>query len=290
MNRNEHPTRIEANHEAVELRLYVMNGSFFPLTGHELVAVLRSRRVVTFLSILAIVLALPSGGTVLGDLPLWARLFLNLASVMIFVGIFPALYFDAAHRAVRAGKDGVHHLLLTLPAACLTALATEALAIALIGESALTRGMLLTKITFSMLFWELLIFVLARYYAPALLPALAAEDRDGNPPDIPLTLAFGPHRIEAARLLRIETDGRLLRLHTEDRIETAPVRLRDALEQLAPHGLLVHRCHWVAHGQLGPVERVGRSYRMTTRSGAPVPVARERRQDVLDALAKGSEP
>lgn len=265
-----------------------MNGSQFPVTGHELVSVLRHPSVVAFLCVLAIVLALPSGGAMLGDLPLWSRLVLNLASVLIFIALFPAFYFDAAQRAVREGRDGVQHLYLIVPAAFLTSLATEALAIIITGESALSRTMLLTKSAAYIVFWELLIFLIARYFAPALVSnALVKLARHEEPKDNSASLAFGMLRIGAGELRRIETDGRSLRLYLDERFEKVNLRLRDLLAQLAPYGILVHRCHWVSYAQLGPLEQVGRSYRMKTKSGEFLPVARERRQAVMLALAKG---
>jgi hypothetical protein len=274
-----------------ELSLFFMNGSEFPLGGHELVHVLRSRRVILFLSVMAVLLAMPSGGTLFADVPMWARVLLNLASVIIFAALFPALYRDAAQTAFWVERGGIPHWLLSLPAAALTALVTEALAIVLLGASTLSRTMLLTKMAFSMMFWELVIVVLARYYAPAMISAPPGPQiGSGEAHPRPEPLAFGTRRIEAAQLVRIETDGRVLRLHLPDRIETATVRLRDVIDSLGPHGLLVHRCHWVSHAELGPVFRHGRSFRMITRSGDTVPVARERRKAVLDALAGGTRP
>lgn len=265
-----------ANQTPGELPLLYINGSVIPLTCHELVDVLAYRTTVGMLLAIAVLLALPSGGILLGYAPLWARIVLNVTLAGAFLGLFPALLFDAIRRAERAGRRRVSLLLASVPAATLAILATDAIAIILL-DGGISRWALLIKIGFGVVCFEMVLFVVIWFYAPVIT---AQHQKERAMEAEPTTVAIGQVRIAPQELLRIETDGRHLHLHMDGYSKTVTARLRNVAEDLAPYGLLVHRCHWVAYGQVGPVKVRGRSYEMTTLNGDRLPVARDRRKAI----------
>lgn len=265
-----------ANQTTGEMPVLYINGSIIPLTCHELVDVLAYRTTVGMLMAIALLLALPSGGILLGDAPLWARIVLNVTLAGAFLGLFPALLFDAIRRAESAGRRRVPLLVASVPAAALSILATEAIAIILL-DGSISRWALLAKIGFGIACFEMVLFVVIWFYAPVIT---AQHQKERAMEAEPTTVTIGPVRVDPKELLRIETDGRHLHLHLDGHSKTVTARLRNVADDLAPYGLLVHRCHWVAYRQVGPVKVRGRSYEMTTLNGDRLPVARDRRKAI----------
>ena len=86
------------------------------------------------------------------------------------------------------------------------------------------------------------------------------------------------------RRLPLDKRGSLVSLSVEDHYvqvvtdqgrEMLLMRLRDAMEETAPHpGLQVHRSHWVARDQVTAVRRRGDGAMLTTSAGDEIPVSR----------------
>lgn len=269
-----------------ELTMIYMNGSIVPLTGHELVAALRNRYAVVMLLATVILLSIPSGGGLLGDGDLWLRIIVNAAAVCAFIALFPALLFDAQHRARRQGRTRLALITISVPAAILSTLSAQAFGV-ILADSTISRWGMAAKLGLGILFWEVVAFLGIWFYGPVLLTQSARTSTETTDDTL---LTLGPLRINPQNLTRIETDGRYLHLHLDGTVQTISARLKDVDIRLDRHGLLVHRCHWVAFDQLGPVVVKGRSYEMTTRDGGKVPVARDRRDAVRAALAKVTRP
>lgn len=267
-----------AKQDTTELPLIYMNGSRLSVSAHELVSVLRSRTVFGFVLILLILLALPES-RLAAEVPLWARILLAVFSGAVFIEVLSAAITWVSFFATNRGWRALHIVRASIPTAMLVAILTETAQLLLLGLP-IERPVLLAKILIAVVFWETVIFVLLWFYIPALARQAAntsGDDRDG--PDGP-TILLGGKRIAPVRLRRIETAGRLLHLHIDEDRVSVTAKMRDVQEILARYGLAVHRCHWVAFTELGPIRREGRTLMMTTRSGDPVPVSRERRKDV----------
>lgn len=256
-----------------ELPVIYMNGSVVPLAGHELVAALRNRYAVFMLMATVVLLSVPSGGGLLGEGALWVRVMVNIAAVCAFLALFPALLFDAQHRARRNARPRVHLITVSMPAALLATLSAEAFGIFLT-DGSISRWGMLTKLGFGLIFWEAVVLLGIWFYGPVISQVGADHATQSGTEAM---LSIGPIRVDPGSLRRIETDGRYLHLHLESSVETVTARLKDVSATLEPYGLLVHRCHWVAYGQVGPVAVKGRSYEMVTRCGDRIPVSRDRR-------------
>lgn len=268
-----------------ELRLCFANGSVFPFSSRELVACIRSRGVVAGLAFMSLVLAVGSGDQVLGHVPFWARLMLNAFAVAVFLIVFPAILSEVEAFARRRGWQRVPEPMATLPAALLITLASEALAVFLVGELVLTQRELTIRVIIGLVYWETVVNILMLYYAPTINHlALEAGDPPTGPAR-PLQVRLGGLDIDPSEVLHVESDDHFLILHTKTGRHRVGARFRDAETALSEHGIAVHRSHWLALRELGPVRRAGRSYLMRTASGQDVPVARDRRKAVAAALA-----
>lgn len=269
-----------------ELRLVFADGSSVPFAIRELVATIRHRKVLALTCLFAVLLALPGGGAYSEAVPLWARLALNLFSVGLFAILFPALLQEAETWAHRRRVRRVYEPAITLPTAIITTLAVEALAVFVVGSSDLTRWDLALKLGFGAVFWELHITMMLMFMGPSLreedrpeaISAVQAGSRPGS-------IRIGTALFDPSDLLRIETDDHFLILHRREGQARVLARLAEVQGRLAAHGVQVHRCHWVSFAELGEVTRQGRSFQMQTRSGPLVPVARDRRKAVLNAMA-----
>ena len=271
----------EAKPDTGKLTVIYMNGSIVPLAGHELVAALRNRYAVVMLVATVVLLSLPSGDGLLGDGTLWVRVMVNVAAVCAFLALFPALLFDAHHRARQKGRHRLHLITVSVPSAILATLSAEAFGVFLT-DGSVSRWALLTKLGFGVCFWEAVVFLGIWFYGPVI------GRQDPAPPqgtEETAELTVGAFRFDPRKLNRIETEGRHLHLHLQGSVETVTARLKDVSALLEPYGLLVHRCHWVAHHNLGPVTVNGRSYEMVTPRGDRIPVSRARRDAVRAAHA-----
>ncbi|MBF9060367.1 hypothetical protein HKCCSP123_14380 [Rhodobacterales bacterium HKCCSP123] len=263
------------------MALCFVNGSPCPLTVRELVDRIRHRAVAATLIILALLLATSAGNQALGQVPIWARLLLNGFSVAVFLVIFPAFLSEAEKFAALRGWRRVYEPLVTVPTALLVTLASEALAVFLVGDRVLVQRDLALKLAIGVLFWEVVVNILMIYVMPVIVPeaAQAPEWQVANG-----QVSIGSRLVDPTTVLRAESDDHFMVLHTLSGTSRILCRFRDAEAALEPHGMAVHRSHWVAYSEFGPVARKGRSLIMKTRAGDAVPVARERRAAVEAAL------
>ena len=274
-----------AKPDGIELRLIYMNGSVLPVGAHEMVSAIRSPVARIVLIVLSVVLALPETELARG-VPIWARMILNALSCLAFIELLSAAVAWLAFLAREKGSDRVFLSRASVLTTLLVVLLSESIKLIVLGIP-IERPVLLTNLLVSFLFWETVIFVMVWFYIPALAAEIAATGQMND--NGPKTVALGPTAFDPAQLLRVETSGRHLILHFENEVQTVPVRMRDALNVLKPYGVAVHRCHWVAFGQLGPIRTEGRSLIMTSRSGSQIPVSRERRA-AIEALLAGDSP
>lgn len=263
-----------------ELALCFVNGSPCPLTIRELVDRIHNKVAVTTLVLLALLLALIQGEQVLGQIPIWVRLVLNTFSVLVFLVIFPAFLSEAEKFAQHRGWRRVYEPLVTVPTAILVTLASEALAVFLVGDRLLVQRDLAVKLLSGAVFWGVVVNILMIYVMPVIAPPPGAIGAGGDRGQVSPNLRIGSRVVDASTVLRIASDDHFLILHTATGQSRVLCRLRDAQAALQPYGMVVHRSHWVAFSQLGPISRSGRSLIMQTRAGDMVPVARDRRAAV----------
>lgn len=274
---------------ACELRIIYADGSSAPFALRELVATIRHRNVLALTCVFASLLALPGGGAFSADVPLVARILLNLFSVGLFAVLFPALLKEAHDWARNRNVRFVPEPAITVPTAIVATLSVEALAIFVVGQSDLSRWDLALKLGFGVAFWELHVTMMLRFMGPTMRARdVARQVLPPSAPVAPSELRIGSVTVEASGLRRIETDDHFLILHTAEGPRRVFASLNDIEGQLALLGVRVHRCHWVAYAELGAVRPHGRSHLMRTTSGQDVPVARERRKVVGAILARQS--
>lgn len=270
-----------------ELRLKFADGSSVPFAVRELVTTIRNKTVLAVSCLFATLVAIPGGGTFSEEVPLLARIALNLCAVALFAVLFPALLQEAESWAQKRKLRTVYEPLVTVPTALVTTLAIEPLNVFVVGYSGLTRWELAFKLGFGAILVELYITLVLLFMGPALnkqerakrAAASAAAKREGAQVRIGNTL-FDPKE-----LLWIRTDDHFLIIQTPERTARILASLTDVHDRLSAFGTLVHRCHWVAFDELGEIRRNGRSFMMKTRSGHQVPVARERRKAIVQILA-----
>ena len=274
---------------ACELRILYADGYSAPFTVRELVATIRHRNVMALTCVFATLLALPGGGAFSAEVPLLARILLNLFSVGLFAVLFPALLKEVHEWASSRTLRVVPEPAITVPIALITTLAVEALAIFVVGENDLTRWDLALKLGFGAMFWELHITMMLRFMGPTMRARDRARQALAPPPQVaPSMLRIGNVTIEAAELRRIETDDHFLILHSPEGPRRVFASFNEIEGRLEPLGVRVHRRHWVSHAELGEIRPQGRSHMMRTRSGEDVPVARERRKAVDAIIAQRS--
>lgn len=272
---------------AGELRLIFADGMSAPFAVRELVATIRNPNVLGLTCVFALLLALPGGGAFSEEVPLVARLVLNLFSVALFAVLFPALLQEAHDLAVKRGYRLVPEPAITIPTAIITTLAVEAMTVFVVGHSDLTRWDLALKLGFGAMFWELHITMMLRFMGPTLRAREKAKESARPETETrPAEVRLGNAVFDPAQLLRIETDDHFLIIHHDGGTSRVLASLNDGEERLSRFGIRVHRCHWVASGELGDVQVKGRSYLMRTRSGHEVPVSRDRRSAVKAATAE----
>lgn len=277
-------SQTDAKHHETELPLFYMSGSVLAVRSHELVTALRTRPVIGFLMVVSVLIALPETPVSVG-VPLWARIALGIISCIIFIEMMSASVSWVTTYGLKQGWTKLHVCRAATPTAILVAILTDTAQLMLLGTP-IERSILLAKIVIAILFWETVIFILLWFYIPGLARREEAVE-SSTIPEIP-TIQIGGREIVPDQLRRIETDGRQLHLHILDKVETVTAKMRDTQTLLEPYGLVVHRCHWVALDQLGPVHREGRTLIMTTRAGDSVPVSRERRKDVEALASRGA--
>lgn len=268
-----------------ELRLIFADGYSMPFALRELVAIVRHQKVIALTCVFAVLLALPGGGAFSAEVPLLARILLNLFSVGLFAILFPALLQEAHVWACDRRLRFVPEPVITIPTALITTLAVEALAIFIVGQTDLTRWDLALKLGFGAVFWELHITMMLRFVGPAMRAhSTVSEQARGQVEVVPTELRIGNAVFEPTSLRRIETDDHFLIIHHANGCARVLASLNDVEGALAPFGLRVHRRHWVASHDLGCLRLNGRSYLMRTRSGEDIPVARERKKTVAAAV------
>ena len=277
---------MKSEHPDGEMTLCFVNGSPCPLTIRELVDRIRYKAVVATLMILALLLAVGAGDQSLGQLPVWARLTLNVFSVMVFLVVFPAFLSEAAKFAALRAWRRTYEPLVTIPTAILVTLATEALAVFLVGDRVLAQRDLAIKLAIGVAFWEVVVNILMLYVMPVIVPAKTTAPEDEERVDPGAQVRIGSRLVDATSVLRAESDDHFMVIHTEAGAIRVLCRFRDAETALEPHGMAVHRSHWVAYSEFGPVSRQGRSFVMRTRAGDAVPVARDRRSAVAAVLSE----
>lgn len=272
----------------VELRLVFADGSKRPFVVREMVNALRHKQVITIACVLAVVLAIPQNGSFSDDVPLVARVVLNLCSVALFTLIFPALLWEVASWSQRNKFQFVFEPLITLTAAIITTLAIETLATVLVGHSQKTRLDILTKLAFGCLFWGLHVMTILRFVLPAMIeaPQNVPQNRQAVPPLEP-QVQIGRQMFNPKQIDRIAADDHFLTIEGAFGTRRIHAAMGEAADLLQDYGMLVHRGHWVALRELGPIQVVGRGLRMQTKSGASLPVARSRRDQVKAALLDG---
>ncbi|MCZ8133473.1 MAG: LytTR family DNA-binding domain-containing protein [Rhodobacteraceae bacterium] len=269
-----------------ELRLKFANGSFLPFDLHELVATIRHPKIMTLTCVFAVLLALPGGAAFSAEIPLWARICLNLISVYLFAILFPALLREAHLWATRRALRIVLEPAITISAAVIVTLAVESIVVLIVGHADKSRWDLVVKLLIGACFWQLHVTLMLLFLGPAIRAKEAARKAQlGTAPSPQVArVQIGNMQFAPEKILRIETDGHFLIVHSAEgtsRVLASMTGVQDGLESL---GLQVHRCHWVAYGELGEVRRNGRSYVMVTRSGAEIAVARDRRKSVAKAV------
>ncbi len=273
---------LSAKSDTTELPLFYMSGSLLKVNAHEMVNALRTGPVLGVVLAISILLALPETSLTSG-VPLWARMVLGILSCVFFIEMMSASVSWVSFYAARRGQTKLHVCRASTPTAVMVAILTETAQLLLLGIP-IERSILLAKVLVAVLFWDTVVFILLWFYIPALAKRVGTAEAAPKPEVF--TLTIGGKDIDPTRLRRIETDGRQLHLHLDDHVETVTAKMGDTQALIGTYGLAVHRCHWVAHDQLGPIHREGRTFIMTTRAGVAVPVSRERRKQVEDILAK----
>jgi DNA-binding LytR/AlgR family response regulator len=88
-------------------------------------------------------------------------------------------------------------------------------------------------------------------------------------------------------LLLLEMQDHYVRAATALGSTLLLMRFRDAVDELGPTGLQVHRSWWVSCAAMVALEQEGRSARLRLRGGATVPVSRAYLPAVREALRDG---
>jgi hypothetical protein len=120
-------------------------------------------------------------------------------------------------------------------------------------------------------------------------PAALAEGPSTSPPTLNLFLRRLPPAL-GWDLLLLEMQDHYVRAQTGRGSTLLLMRFRDAVEELGPTGMQVHRSWWVSFAAMDSLEREGRSARIRIKGGGTVPVSRASLHAVRRALAEFDTP
>lgn len=119
------------------------------------------------------------------------------------------------------------------------------------------------------------------------LPAASA----GSPPAQEGLVALLGRPVRLSELLAISAEEHYVRIQTTQGSELLRGRISDLEAQLPPElGMRIHRSHWVATAAVTRLHRKRDNWSLELRDGTEVPVARPRRDNVRDWLAKARIP
>jgi hypothetical protein len=280
--------------KSADCEMYVKfaNGSLLPFELHELVATIRHRKVMALTCVFAVLLALPGGAAFSAEIPLWARICLNLISVYLFAILFPALLREKMLWASRRSLTTIYEPAVTVSAAIIVTLTVESIVVLILGHSDKSRWDLAVKLLIGACFWQLHVTLMLLFVGPAIRAKEAARKAAASTAskESEARVRIGNTSFAPEKIKRIETDGHFLIVHTEDGTTRVLASMNSIHDGLDDFGIQVHRCHWVAFRELGAVRRNGRSFTMVTRSGHDVAVARERRKSVDEAAERMAVP
>lgn len=272
-----------------ELRIVFLNGSSAQFVTHELVDLLFRPRTLWVMGFFSIALSVISLNPLRSGLPYWAMAFLTLMDFILFTVVFTGILLLAETVARLYGWRRVFEPPLTIAATSLVSLASYGLSALIVGQSALERQAILLDLLTRVLLSEGLVTLYFLFVAPVVSIVAAAERTPEAPEEVsqPM-LKLGRVSINPATIGRIDSEGHYLTIHHTGGQDRVLGTLGDTAARLEPFGMIVHRSHWVAFGQIGRLWRDGRTLRLDTESFGTVSVSRERVADVRARLAQGS--
>lgn len=272
------------------MHIYFLNGSRCPFVGDELVKGLWIKEYLVLTASMAVFTAEAADAGPLSLLsPLW-RPVTQLAMAALVLVLLSAFILLAELVCKRLGYRRVYAPVLSVSASTVGALVLLAMLAPLESSPHLTWGLVLHSVGWNILLWEALLALNFLFVAPVVRrerpdPADSIK-QNSSETATQSRLRIGSIEFDAREITRAEAEGHYWMIHTAANRQMVNVKLSELTRALKPHGMAVHRSHWVSFGEFGPIRRDGRRFVMTTKSGCAVPVSRERRPEVTARLSE----
>lgn len=107
-----------------------------------------------------------------------------------------------------------------------------------------------------------------------------------GPPPVPTTLQSVP-QVYGTDIIAISSDMHYLVVTTAIGKTTVLGNLKDAIEELGPRGIQVHRSHWIAHNHVARVIASDGRLTCLMSNGLRIPVSRRRNKSVREQFGVG---
>lgn len=265
-----------------ELRLVFVNGSSDRFILDDLVRQVTKRQVLFSLLFLAILFALiapPSIRAGMGPTAFAVATFLNF---LLFAPVFfgSVLLLSAVSR--RDGGARIFEPLVTFTTTILVSQTGRVIGSLFDGSISLHWTGVLLDIAVHYAFWQTLTILFFVFVVPSQRKHDALAKADAEKAQTQEMFRLGRLTLDPDCIRHVEADDHYLVIRAGKAEMRVLGRLSEAASQLESRGMVVHRSHWLAYGEFGPVARQGRTFQMTSRSGRSVPVSREKWRDVRE--------
>lgn len=263
-----------------ELHLVFVNGSSDRFVLDDLVRQVTKRQVLFSLIFLALLLAL------IAPQPFRAGMGPTAFAVATFVNflLFPPVFFGSVLllSAVSRREGGARILepLVTFTTTILVSQTGRVIGSLFDGSLLLKWTGVLMDIAVHYALWQTLTILFFVFVVPSQRKHDEIAQADASTAQTSEMFRLGRLTLDPDCIRHIEADDHYLVIRAGKAELRVLGRLSEAAAQLASRGMMIHRSHWLAYGEFGPVARHGRTFQMMSRLGLSLPVSREKWREV----------
>lgn len=276
------PTPPPGQHPDHELHLVFVNGSSDRFVLGDLVHRVTQRQVLFSILFLATLLALIAPQAFragMGPVAFAVATFLNF---LLFAPVFfgSMLLLSAVSR--REGGARIFEPLITFTTSILVSQTGRVIGSLFDGGLTLKWTGILLDIAVHYAFWQTLTILFFVFVVPSQRKHDEIAQADGEGAQTQEMFRLGRLTLDPDCIRHIEADDHYLVIRAGKAEMRVLGRLSEAASQLDARGMVIHRSHWLAFREFGPVLRYGRTFQMTSRSGLSLPVSREKWREVRE--------
>ena len=265
-----------------ELHLVFANGSSDRFVLDDLVRQVTKRQVLSSLLFLAILLALIAPQAFRAGMGQTAFAVATALNFLLFAPVFfgSVLLLSAVSR--RDGGARIFEPLVTFTTTILVSQTGRVIGSLFDGGLSLQWTSVLLDIAVHYALWQTLTTLFFVFVVPSQRKHDALAQADAESAQSPEMFRLGRLTLDPDCIRHIEADDHYLVIRAGKAELRVLGRLSEAASQLASRGMVIHRSHWLAYCEFGPVARHGRTFQMMSRLGLSLPVSREKWREVRE--------